>query len=249
MENYITERIDSTDDYAKSLGYLIPGSTISAKSNSDIFLSLANGFLCEGFYLGHNLTKNLDYIDIKDSQSCIFSIPSKGNYTISLSNQLSYNCCSQMGGLIMPTDSIRYSGLIDEINDLILIISYKELKPILESKYNIHRIKKNSFALEKRNEKVQLLINHISNNLKLINLFPHLGESLHLKLSIKEVSKILISELIADFLNVDFDLRYSPDPAVLKKAEELMAANPEKLFSIHHIADKVSTSPRNFFCN
>ena len=245
MEYYITERISSSDDFAKSLEYIIPGSTISVKSKSDKFLSLANGFLCEGFYLGHNLTENLDSIEIQNSQSCIFSIPSKGNYTIRLSHQLSHTCSPQTGGLILPTESIRYSGSLEEINDLMLITRYEELKPILESKYNIHSIKEESYAVDKRNEKTKVLFSLIVNNLQVLNLYPHLRESLHFKLSIKEVAKILLSEIIADISKVDFDLWRSPDPAILKKAEELMAANPEELFSIHQIADKVCTSPRN----
>ena len=246
MENfYITENLDSTDDYSKSLEYIVPGSAFSTKSKSDRFRSSANGLLSEGFYLGHNLTENIDYIEIENSNSCIFSIPSKGKYSISLCHKPFHTCNPETGSLLLPTDSIRYSAITDIIDDLIIIISYDQLEPILKRNYNIHSIKEEGFNINIRSEKVQVLYSLIINNLRVLKLYPHLRESLHLKSSVKEVAKIFLTELIADFLNVNVDLWHSPDSVFVKKAEELMAANPERYFSIHQIADKVSTSPRN----
>jgi len=246
MENYyLTEQTFSTDDFSKSFEYLISGSTIETIEKSDNFRSFGDGLISEGFYLGHNFIENTAAIEIQNSNSCILSIPSKGKYSTRLSHKPFNTCNPETGSLFLPTDSIHYSTNEDAVDDLMIIISYDQIAPLLEKNYNILNIREDGFTLEKRSEKFQVIYNLINNNLQALKYYPHLRETQHLKSSIKEIAKLFMTELIADSLNVDLKLWSSPDSLLVKKAEDLMAANPEKFFYIHEIADTVSTSVRN----
>lgn len=246
MDNYyLTEQTTSTDDFSKSFEYIITGSTITSRKKSDKFHSIGNGLLSEGFYLGHNLTTHLAYINVQNSNSCILSIPTKGEYSTRLSGKNFNTCTPETGSLFLPTDSILYTTNLEVIDDLIIIVSYEQLKPILENNYNIGRIAQEGFSIEKKSEKVQIIYNLITNKLQALKFYPHLRDSLHLKASIKEIAKLFLAELIADSLKIEFKKINSPDSGLVKKAEELMEANPEKFFSIQQIANDVLTSPRN----
>ncbi|WP_282035782.1 helix-turn-helix domain-containing protein [Saccharicrinis aurantiacus] len=83
------------------------------------------------------------------------------------------------------------------------------------------------------------------NNIQLLKMYPHLREAFHFKGSIKEVAKLLLAELIADSLNIKPKLNNKTDSVIVKKAEELIDANPEKFYRIQQIADCISTTPRN----
>ena len=216
MENhFITEQTSSSEDFSKSLEYLIPRATVSTREKSGKFRSSGDGFLSEGFYLGQNLTENLEEIEILNSNSCILSIPSEGIYFTRLSNKPFRTCTPETGSIFLPTDSIIYGSKVNTVNDLIISLNYDQLKPILEKRYEISRIGIEGFGIEKKNKKVEVIYNLIINNLQALRYYPHFRESIHYKSSIKEVAKVLL------------------------------AAKPEKYFSIQQIADRVCTSPRN----
>ena len=75
--------------------------------------------------------------------------------------------------------------------------------------------------------------------------YTHLGESLHFMSSVKEVAKLFLTEIIADSMQVQIKQKESPDLNFLKNVEMQIDSNPEKYFSIHEIAEKVNTTPRN----
>ena len=246
MENhFITEQTSSSEDFSKSLEYLIPRATVSTREKSGKFRSSGDGFLSEGFYLGQNLTENLEEIEILNSNSCILSIPSEGIYFTRLSNKPFRTCTPETGSIFLPTDSIIYGSKVNTVNDLIISLNYDQLKPILEKRYEISRIGIEGFGIEKKNKKVEVIYNLIINNLQALRYYPHFRESIHYKSSIKEVAKVLLADLIADSLQAKFKLRNSPDSSIVQQAEELIEAKPEKYFSIQQIADRVCTSPRN----
>lgn len=246
VENYyITERTSSIDSFSKSFEYIITGSSIRSREMSDKFRSVGDGLLSKGFYLGQNLTEYIAEIEIQNSNSCILSIPSKGEYSTRISNKPFKKCTPESGSLFMPAESIHYLTDVNAVEDLMVIINYDQLAPILEKNYNINSVKRNGFDIEITYNKVKVVYDLIINNLQVLRLYPHLRESLHFKSSIKEIVKVFLAELIADSLNASFKLYSSPDSFIVKNAEELIEANPEIYFSIQEIADQVNTSTRN----
>ena len=246
MENkYLTEEAFTTDDFSSSLEYLIPDSHVSTKEQSDKFYSVGRGLLSKGFYFGENLTKKIAEIEVRNSNACILTIPTTGKYSVRLSNMSFSESNPETGSLILPTDRLYYSTNSDEINDLMIFLSFDQIRLLLEKNYNIRSIMADGFIMDKRSEKYYAIQNFIITNLELLKRYPHLKKSFHFKSSLTEVIKLLLSEIIADSLNVNFKLHKSVDSKLVKKAEALMDAHPEKFFSIAEIADKISTSPRN----
>ncbi len=246
MENYIlTEYTDSAEQFSKSLEFLLPGSMVKSKVLSNNFSSEGHGVLSKGFYLGNNKTKNLAELEIISLRSCVFSIPLKGNYTTYVSNKLFNICTPERGCLFLPVDSIKYSTESRLVDDLILIISYHEIESLLLKNYNIKSVDESSIVMNRSNSKVKLIYNLILNKMRALKCYPHLGESLHFMSSVKEVAKLFLTEIIADSMQVEIKQKVSPDIKFLKNVEMLIDANPEIYFSIHEIAEKVNTSPRN----
>jgi AraC-like DNA-binding protein len=246
MDNqYLTDQTTSIDDYSKSLEYIIHNATVKSKVQSEKFYSIGDGIVSKGFYLGQNLTKNLAEIELHGSNSCILSVPSEGQYETRLSQKFFKTNTPASGSIFLPTDSLQYLTSNDIVVDLMIIIEYEQLIPQLEKNYHLRNIKGDSVELDFRNPKVQVVYDLITNNLKLLKLYPQLQDSLNFKASIKETAKLILTELIASSFNIDLKLKESPESTLVRKAEELMDANPEEYYSIQQIADMVATSPRN----
>jgi AraC-like DNA-binding protein len=246
MDNhYLIGQILSTDDFSESLEYIIPDSEVKSKGQSDKFKSVGDGVISKGFFLGQNQTEKIAKIQVRDFNSFVFSMPLKGHYSTQLSHKHFHDNTPVSGSMFFPMDTIQYFTDADVVNDIMLIVEYDQLEPILKRNYHIQDINEAAYVIEKRNPKVQALYDLIVHNLSVLRIYPNLRESLHFTASIKEVAKLLFAELIADSLNARSRSNNSPDSFLLKKAEELMEANPERYFGIQEIADQLNTSPRN----
>lgn len=243
--HYLIENTLCIDDYSNSLEYIIPDSEVKSIEQSDRFQSVGEGVISKGFFLGRNLTKKIAEIQVRDFNSFIFSIPLKGHYSTQLSHKHFHDNTPVSGSLFSPTDSIQYLTDAGAVDDILLIVEYDQLEPILKRNFHLQNINEAAYLIEKRNPKVQALHDLIVYNLNVLRIYPDLGESLHFTASIKEIAKILFAELIADSLNAKSRSNGSPDSFILKKAEELMEANPERYFGIQEIAYQINTSPRN----
>ena len=125
------------------------------------------------------------------------------------------------------------------------IMNYDEIESLLLKNYNIKSVDVSSIEMDKSNSKVKLIFNLILNKMRALKCYPHLGESLHFMSSVKEIAKLFLTEIIADSMQVEIKPKVSPDIKFLKNVEMLIDANPEIYFSIHEIAKKVNTTPRN----
>ena len=246
MDNYLlTEQTNSIDEFAKSLKFVLPGSVVRSKSFSENFSSEALGILSKSFYLGNNKTRNLAELEIVNLKSCVFSIPLKGYYETYVSNKLFNVCTPERGCLFLPSDSIKYVSDTEVIDDLVVIVSYHEIESLLLKNYNIKSVDTSCIEMDRSNSKVAVIYDLILNKMKALQCYPHLGESLHFMSSVKEVAKLFLTEIIADSMQVEIKPKVSPDIKFLKNVEMLIDANPEIYFSIHEIANKVNTTPRN----
>ena len=243
--HFLTERISSIEEFSRSLEHVIPGSRVEATAMSDDFESIGDGVLSNGLFLGKNLTRFIDEIDVRGSQSCILSIPSRGYYLTRKSQRDFATCTPETGALFLPTDSIQYRTEIAEVEDLIIVVGYDQVAPLLVRNYHITNVDQDAFVLDGCDEKIEAIQGLILNTLRLIRSSPHLTDSIGFKSSINELARLLMSEVIAYSLGVDFKSIKTPLPEIVKKAEDIMDAHPENFYSIREIADKVFTSPRN----
>lgn len=245
LENYyLTEHITSSEDFSKSLESMIPGSTIKSRAVLNKFSSTGDGIISKDFYIGNNLTKNLIEIEIQNSTACIFSIPRTGSYTTRVSNRSTFKFSIDSGGIVLPTDNLRYKAISDAVNDLIIIISLDNLLPILDKNYNIIRLTDSFIRLDTKSEKVATIRDFIVSTVQSVRNFPYVRESLLLKTNIKEITSLFVADLIADSLKISPVSANSPGILIVKKAEEYIEHECESIFTIQEIANKLNTTPR-----
>jgi len=246
LENYfITETTVSIDVFSKSFEALIPGAIVNSHKANNKFKSFGEGIISDNFYIGNNVTEAIKDIEVLNSTSCVLTLPRSGKYLTQVSNKTYQNIAGKSGGIVLPVDRIFYKAQTGAIDDLTIVISMAELKPILKKQYNITHINTHYIKLNLKKAKVSAVYSFIESTIQTASNFPHLGESLLIKSNIKEISTLFIADLIADALDFSPITHQSSDLILVQKAERLIENECTNLFTIQEIADKLSTTPRN----
>jgi len=247
-KNYLTDYTESIEQLALSFEYIITNSIVRAKATPKGFYSTGHGIGSKNFYVGNNLTVGLISIEIENSNACILSIPQNGQYEATISKKVTKKFSQKSGGIILPSQHICYSAITNAVDDLIMIIDMKKLKPIFEKNYNYNseKIEASFIGLDLKNKKALSIVNFIKSTLETAINFPDLIESLLIKSNIEELSALYIADLIAESLNIPYNLKStSPDLDLVVEAEELIEENPDKYYTIREIAEDTFTTPRN----
>ncbi len=247
-KTYLTDYTESIEELSQAFEFLVVNSRVRAKAKSEGFYSTGEGIISKNFYIGNNLTVGLISLVIENSDSCILTIPKSGRYKVTLSKKVTQTFSPKSGGIILPTPHVIYEAITNQVDDLIIIIDLKKLKPIFKKNYNYdaEKISTSFIRLQLKNEKVLSVVNFIKSTLETAMKFPHLRASLLLKSNIEEISALYITDLIAEALKIPYNVQYaSPDSKLVAKAEELMQENPAEYFTIREIANSTFTTPRN----
>ena len=247
-KTYLTDYTESIEEFSQAFEFLVANAKVRAKAKSEGFYSTGQGIVSKNFYIGNNLTVGLISIEVKYSDSIILSIPKNGRYKATLSKKVTKTFSPNRGGIILPTPYIIYEAITNQVDDLIIIIDLKKLKPIFRKNYNYdaETISTSFISLQLKNEKVLSVVNFIKSTLETAMKFPHLRTSLLLKSNIEEISALYMADLIAEALKIPYHVKYSsPDSKLVAKAEELMQENPAEYFTIREIANSTFTTPRN----
>ncbi len=247
-KNYLTDYTESIEELSQAFEFLVVNSSVRAKAKSEGFYSTGQGIVSKNFYIGNNLTVGLISIEVENSDSIILSIPKDGKYNVTLSKKVTKTFSPKRGGIILPSDHTCYEAVTNHIDDLIIIIDMKKLKPIFKKNYNYNseKITASFINLDIKSKKVLSVVNFIKSTLETTINFPDLRESLLIKSDIEELAALYVTDLIAEALNVPINKRNTtPDQELVMKAEELMEENPAQYFSIKDIAEMAFTTPRN----
>jgi len=247
-KHYLTDYTESIEELSQSFEFLVANSTIRSRAKSEGFSSAGQGIASKNFYVGNNHTVGLISIEIENSDACILSIPKKGRYKVTVSNTVTKNFSPKTGGIILPSLHICYEAISNRVDDLIIIIDMKKLKPIFKKNYNYNSesLPTSFISLSIKNKKMLALVNFINSTLETTTNFPHLRASLLIKSNIEEITALYLTDLIADALKIPFNFKKtSPDLDLVVSAEEFIQENPDKYFTIREIADHAFTSPRN----
>ncbi len=247
-KTYLTDYTESIEELSQAFEFLVANAKVKAKAKSEGFYSTGQGIVSKNFYIGNNLTVGLISIEVKYSDSIILSIPKDGRYKATLSKKVTKTFSPNTGGIILPTPYIIYEAITNQVDDLIIIIDLKKLKPIFRKNYNYdsETISTSFISLQLKNEKVLSVVNFIKSTLETAMKFPHLRKSLLIKSNIEELAALYITDLIAEALKIPFNFKNSsPDLDLVVKVEELLEESPAQYFTVKEIADKAFTTPRN----
>lgn len=163
---------------------------------------------------------------------------------VKVSDQSSKKFSSKTGGLILPVDTIVYSAISDMIHDLVIIADMKTVLSVLKTKYNITRFSESFIELDMDNKKMKSIKNFIQSTIGTVENFPNLTESYLLKSNIKELTILLLSDIIASSINIEPIGHSTADLTLVERAEELIENECELLVLIEDIANKLYTTPR-----
>ena len=135
-KNYLTDYTESIEELSKSFEFLVANSTVRSKAKPEGFSSSGQGIVSKNFYVGNNLTDGLISIAVKNSESCIVSIPKAGRYKATVSENITKKFSPKAGGIILPSPHVCYEAITNQVDDLIIIIEMKKLKNILIKNYS-----------------------------------------------------------------------------------------------------------------
>lgn len=217
---------------------------MSSEKLSGKFFSTGDGIIADNFYVGNNLTRNADFIEVRNSSSCILSIPKRGLYKARVSNQPFHVFNNQRGGILFPDEKVYYKAITSEVDDLMIILGMDDIKAALEKNYYLKELDHKYLKLELNQGKVSSVVHFIESTLLTARNFPQFRESLLVKSNIKEIATMMVCELIADAVNAIPADSNAIDSLLVRNAEEYIEIEGEKIFTIHELAGKMNTTPR-----
>ncbi len=245
MAEYLFEKVAELELMADSLGSIIHGASISSLASSDDFISYGDGIADKRFYMGNLVTDHIDNITINNNTSYILSIPKTGAYSVKDTQKEERSISGKSGVLALPGDKIIYDASTEKIDDYTIIINNDDLNIAISKKFSVPEFSTNMFALNLKSEQVQACFQFIGSTLSMLRAFPDARNSELVKRNLQQIATFMVIDIIADNTNAKAIFSLNPEKHLVSRAEEIMEAECERLYSIQEVADRVLTSPRN----
>lgn len=243
--HYITDHITSIENLNRAYETMFKGSTFNCIPANEKFYSEGKGIITDDFYIGNFVTSNLKSIQAYNINDCIVTMPRQGNYDTTALNKTVKNKANTSGNIICLVDEVLYHNPSEISNAYDVYIKHQHLLRMLETKFGIHKFENYFQGISFNNEKVKTLFNYVGSTIHVAEIFISLRESLVAKMNIKEITILMVTDLIGELLHKKSLLNESPDKKIVIQAEEIMASDCENITTVQEIADKVYTSPRN----
>ncbi len=243
--HYITDHLTSEEDVNSAFESLLVGSTFNCISRDKTFYSEGKGITTEDFFIGNFITHQAERIYIENMQDCVLSMPKSGNFEIRVGDEKIRARAQSTGGLLSGIQNADYVAKTKVINDYLVIIRQNDLKNMMDKQFGLKGSTDVFHELRLDSEKVKALFNYVDSTIHLVETFDFLRDSLMAKMNIKEISMLMVADILGDIFQKKRFLDESPDERLVIKAEEIMDSYCQDISSIQEIADKVFTSPRN----
>ena len=242
---YLTDKLNSVADLNLAYESILTKSKFNCQASQPSFRSEAEGILTEKFFLGHQILKDIDIIDISNFDHFAITFPREGQFSTHAGNRTVVNSSKVRGNIVFPTDRVVYNRPSQLVDDYLIAINTEIIRDVIERKYGILNAEEKIFELDFYHEKVRALINYIESTLEMVRGFPDIRESLFAKMNIRDIAVLMVTDLVGEVLEKTSLLNNYPDKNLVIKAEEIIESQCTQLLSIHEIADQVSTSSRN----
>lgn len=243
--HYITDYITSVDHLNQAFESIFKGSKFDCQSFKGGFSSLGKGIATEDFFIGNFITDNLASIHASNLNDCVLSMARLGNFDTQVLNKKVTNRAHESGNILTTVHDVVYDNPSQLVNNYIVIINRESLLNMLEIKFGVREISDYFHEIHLVEEKVKALFYYVGATIHVVDTFDSLRESLVAKMNIKEISLLMVTDLLGDLLQKKSLLNESPDKKMVLKAEEIMDTQCEHITTIQEIADRVFTSPRS----
>jgi AraC-like DNA-binding protein len=246
MQNYyLTDQTNSVDHLNRAFESIFAGSKFDTKQVNCNFESKSEGIITDDFFLGNQISSNIESINISDFNHFVITLPKQGQFSTHTDKSTVNNTSGIRGSILLPTERVKYDKATEFINDYLVAFNFQDMMLVLDRKFGLQKTEHPIFDLDYNNEKVKTLYAYIDSTLKVVRNYPSIWASLQSKLNIKEIALLMVSDLIGELLNKKPLANNNPEKYLVRKAEEIMDAECEYLSSVQEVADKVYTSPRN----
>ena len=146
---------------------------------------------------------------------------------------------------MFPTDKVVYSRPTKNVDDYLIALNFDIIKDAIDRKYGILSAEEKIFRLDFNNDKVFALLSYLESTLDMVRGYPDIRESLFLKMNIKDITVLMVTDLIGELLEKPSLLNNHMDKNLVIRAEEFIDAHCMDLNTIQEIADRLNTSSRN----
>jgi AraC-like DNA-binding protein len=131
------------------------------------------------------------------------------------------------------------------VDDYLIALNYDIIRDSIYRKYGIINAEEKIFQLQFNSDKVYALMSYLESTLDMVRGFPDIRESLFLKMNIRDITILMVTDLIGELLEKSSLLNNHVDKNLVIKAEEIMDNQGPQLHTVHEIADKLNTSARS----
>lgn len=243
--HYITDHITSIDHLNQAFESIFKGSKFDCVPFDDNFYSVGKGISTEDFFIGNFITDNVAEINISNLDDCVISMPRLGNVNTRISNKMVANRARETGNFLAAVDKVVYDTSSKLVNNYVILINRREILNMMEVKFGVREVSNIFQEIKLVEEKVKALFYYVGSTIHVVATFESLRESLVAKMNIKEISLLMVTDLLGDILEKRSLLNESPEKKLVYWAEEIMDSQCQNITTIQEVADKVFTSPRN----
>jgi AraC-like DNA-binding protein len=237
--------LTSVEDLNRAFEAIFNDSKFDCQTSHATFKSEAEGILTENFFLGHQKLRDLDVIEVSNFDHFVITLPRVGQFNTRARNRTVVNSSRKTGAIVFPTDKVIYFQPTVDVDDFLIAMNFDIIKDVIERKYGILKAEERIYQLDFNNHKVNALLRYIESTLDMVRGFPDIRESLFLKMNIRDITVLLVTDLIGELLEKSSLLNNHIDKNLVIKAEELINDQCTRLTTVQEIADKLNTSSRN----
>jgi AraC-like DNA-binding protein len=242
---YLTDHLTSVEDLNLAYEAIFHNSKFDCQTGHATFKSEAEGILTENFFLGHQILQDIDLIKVNNFDHFVITLPKVGQFNTNARKRTVVNSSGKLGAIVFPTDEVVYSRSTRIVDDYLIALSYEIIKNEIDRKFGILSAEEMIFPLDFNSDKVYALLSYIESTLDMVRGFPDIRESLFLKMNIRDITVLMVTDLIGELLEKPSLLNNHLDKNLVIKAEELIEAQCINLSTIQEIADRLNTSSRN----
>ena len=242
---YLTDTLTSVEDLNLAFEAIFTESKFDCQSKHPTFKSEAEGILTDNFFLGHQVLKDIDLIKVSNFDHFVITLPKVGQFSTNARNRTVVNSSRKTGAIVFPTDHVVYSRSTPDVDDYLIAMNYNIIQDAIVRKYGIVSAEEKIFQLEFNSDKVYALMSYVESTLDMIRGFPDIRESLFVKMNIRDIAVLMVTDMIGELLEKSSLLNNTADKTLVIKAEEIIDAQCSQFQTVHELADKLNTSSRN----
>lgn len=242
---HIHSEINTLEQLSVTLESLVPGAKVVCSSPSNDIKNYGAGIVAPNFFIGNLFTQETGEIRFENSEYLMLTLPKQGHFFVKNRNKESMANSKAAGLLTFPAERIIYKAGCKMVNDYIVFIHENEIKSVLEKNYIVPQLSNKVMEVPWLSEKTGSMFQFIQSAINITNNFPTVRNSLFVENNLKEITSLMLSELVAEKLKLKSIAKHNASKLLLTTAQEIIEAECETLFTVHDMASRLNTGVRN----